>query len=245
MKLKKKSGLIGAVIALSCASLVSVGFASWVISQGASAPVDGSFLVDDVDDNRHEITISGLTGEVIKFGAPTSSEMTDWNTTNSLSGDKIWLTNDAAGYENLTVSFTVAVTNVENDFAPSTDMTWLLQAGSLNASSEFVPETAVGSVGYLKAADEDLVADLPEASDFVFGAVSLGSQKSNGKYDASFSVQVTFGWGTAFGEDNPYYYYNDGTKTASSHGDEALQNLGNLATYLEGVLYKLTVSIAA
>ena len=42
MKLKKKSGLMGAVIALSAASLVSVGFASWVITQGDTKTSEGS-----------------------------------------------------------------------------------------------------------------------------------------------------------------------------------------------------------
>ena len=48
MKLKKKSGLMGAVIALSAASLVSVGFASWVISQGETESFAGTITVDDV-----------------------------------------------------------------------------------------------------------------------------------------------------------------------------------------------------
>ena len=55
MKLKKKSGLISAVIALSCASLVSVGFASWVISQGDEAIESGTIVVDNVENRIHTI----------------------------------------------------------------------------------------------------------------------------------------------------------------------------------------------
>ena len=49
MKLKKKSGLMGAVIALSAASLVSVGFASWVISQGDQKQIDGTVFVEKIE----------------------------------------------------------------------------------------------------------------------------------------------------------------------------------------------------
>ena len=62
MKLKKKSGLISAVIALSCASIVSVGFASWVISQGDEKTVNGSISVDTVTTQAYSISFtSGVT----------------------------------------------------------------------------------------------------------------------------------------------------------------------------------------
>ena len=247
MKLKKKSGLMGAVIALSCASLVSVGFASWVISQGDTKTVNGSFDVETVNDNRHEITISNLQNAVIKYGAPTEAEINTYLTNHpAVTGDKLWLTSDAYGFESLIVTFNVSVTNVDSDFAPAADMTWTVQAGTL-VESVFTPEEG-NSAGYAKCNAANLVAALPTVShdgDFSFSALALSEVKDNGKYDATFTVRVMFDWGTAFGSTNPYYYYNDGTKTAAANGNDAQSKLSALEADLDGVQYRLTVSIAA
>lgn len=37
---------------LACLALIGVGFASWIISAGATKNAEGSFIVDTVTDNR-------------------------------------------------------------------------------------------------------------------------------------------------------------------------------------------------
>ena len=54
-KTNKKSGIIAAVVGLSAVSLVSVGFASWVMSGGDTQTLDGQISVETVDDQRFVI----------------------------------------------------------------------------------------------------------------------------------------------------------------------------------------------
>lgn len=56
------------------------------------------------------------------------------------------------------------------------------------------------------------------------------------------TYKISISWGYAFGYENPYDYYNDGTKTATSHGSEAQTRLTELKTLLEGVTFKLTLT---
>lgn len=56
------------------------------------------------------------------------------------------------------------------------------------------------------------------------------------------TYKIAISWGGAFGNVNPYDYYNDGTKTATSHGTEAETRLTELETLLEGVTFKLTLT---
>lgn len=56
------------------------------------------------------------------------------------------------------------------------------------------------------------------------------------------TYKISISWGDAFGNVNPYDYYNDGTKTAASHGTEAQTRLTELKTLLEGVTFKLTLT---
>ena len=122
MKLKKKSGLIGAVIALSAASLVSVGFASWVISAGVTQDVAGVIEVDNVENSIHTIDASSgfLTarnGTVdasknkIVFGCTQAAidNTTGWLKNDGTLGD----TSDSS-LEVLTVWYKVVVNNVKS-----------------------------------------------------------------------------------------------------------------------------------
>ena len=56
---KKRFNHVGmAVLAmfLSCAGLVSVGFASWIISQGDSATASGTIGADEVNSNINGVS---------------------------------------------------------------------------------------------------------------------------------------------------------------------------------------------
>ena len=51
---------------LTCAGLVSVGFASWIISQGDQATVIGTIGADDVDTNINGVTVT--VGNIFEIG---------------------------------------------------------------------------------------------------------------------------------------------------------------------------------
>ena len=218
MKLKKKSGLISAVIALSCASLVSVGFASWVISQGSEESVSGTIVADTVDNQVHSLTLAWVTdatgatplgsNPVVTYGHPAT-----------MNASGAWLTATGDKVESLVFYLKVTCTNVN--------------ASNTIASVIATDPTVVSTAGqYANAASANLVGALPQAT------------KTATNFDAngSFVYTITFTWGSAFGSQNPYNYYNDGTKTATSHGAEAAEKLGNLNTYLTGAAFGITVT---
>ena len=111
MKLKKKSGLMGAVIALSCASLVSVGFASWVISQGSQAQLDGTIIVDEVENQNYQITTSWVTG--FDGTGTAASHNAVYGHPASMTIENAWLTATGDVQESLTFYLRVDVTNAK------------------------------------------------------------------------------------------------------------------------------------
>ena len=220
MKLKKKSGLISAVIVLSCASIVSVGFASWVISQGDTKSLDGTIVADSVDNQVHTLTLSWVTDST-GASALSGSPVVTFGHPATMNASGAWLTATGDKVENLTFYLKVTCTNVDASTAIS----------SVIATDPTVVATAGN---YASAVSDNLVAALPQA------------QKSATNFDAngSFVYTISFGWGSAFGGVNPYNYYNDGSKTAADYGAEAATKLGNLNTYLASAAFSITVVAA-
>ena len=217
MKLKKKSGLMGAIIALSCASLVSVGFASWVISQGDSKTVDGSIQVDTVKDDRHLLTVTPTTGATIVFAAPAGASA------------GAWLRSDNAKTEQLEAEFTITVTNVAAD-ADESILGFSLKSGTIDGN---VFTEDASNAGYKKAYSEGLVADLPSP---VYSNTSVTNNV------LTTTLTLTFDWGDDFDNNNPYDYYNAQTYT-SDLGDEALAQLELLEDCLTGISYRMVISV--
>ena len=220
MKLKKKSGLISAVIALSCASIVSVGFASWVISQGDDETVQGQILVDEVVDGSHVLTVDATGVNPIAFKA------------NKLTAGKGWLTADAVG-ENLSAVYNITVTNLSD----AAKIHASLKAGHLESSS-FVEDAS--SVGYGKANSEGLVGALPTP------AIDVSASGSN----MVGTVTLTFTWGSHFSGSNPMDFYNaneadDEISSGVSYASDASTQLNLLKNDLTGVYYQLLIEVDA
>lgn len=238
MKLKKKSGLMGAVIALSAASLVSVGFASWVISQGDSKPVSGSIIVDDVDSKVYRITTSwvtdytgatAVTGEAagkVVYGHPSSMAI-----------DNAWLTNDDASMvEALVFYLRVDVTNAK---------------GKTVAEVLKTPAQLTSPAGNYASISPTLVGALPTPT-LDDGVTSFTAKSSAETETDGFVVyKIEFTWGSYFGatSTNPYVFYNTG-KTASGFvngtaaptwGDDAVDKLTQIHDALDGATYSLTI----
>ena len=221
MKLRKKSGLISAVIALSCASLVSVGFASWVISQGDSEVVQGTILVDDVSDQSHELTVDSTGVNPIAFKA------------NAATAGKGWLTSTDTGV-NLSAVYNITVTNLDS----SSKITASLKSGHLDGTT-FVEDTS--STGYLKAYADGLVGALPTPE------VATGSAQGT---SWKTTVTLTFTWGSHFDDKNPMDFYNTYEADAEissgvTYASDASTQLNLLKTDLTGVVYQLSINVAA
>ena len=78
----KRRSLTLVVCLLATLSLASVGFAAWVISAGATEQLTGNILVEDVSDERLQITELAMTNKNFIFGYGTK-------------GTNSWLKHDA------------------------------------------------------------------------------------------------------------------------------------------------------
>ena len=230
----KKSGIIAAVVGLSAVSLVSVGFASWVMSGGDSLELGGEISVESVTDQRYFIyekssvqvnygnNVKGAAAGGIVFGIDDSTPIAN-----------AWLTAAASNnqYENLTASVEVWVAN-------------------LAASATNITATLTADAGYATAVSHNYVAALPTPVVNVTNETDYkGTVSPNQITFRKVTVGLTFAWGSKFGGQNPYKYYNTG-KTVSGYvsgtsgatwGDDARSSLLQLQNDLTGVHYTLTI----
>lgn len=227
MKLKKKSGLISAVIALSCASLVSVGFASWVIAQGAEKEVTGTIHVEQVTDGSHTITATWLQGAALDSAELSGDPVVSYgSSSNAATG---WLQNKDGTPENLVFYLKVNVANIADD-------------ATFNAKVSSVVMTA--DDGYATAATAKYVGALPalNATGDGNGTIVKGTGAANGTaWEAVYTI--TFVWGQHFNYQNPYDYYN--AKAAADYAADAQESLSELYSDLNGVGFTLTITTIA
>lgn len=222
MKKNKKSVFLVSSI-LGCTALVSVGFAAWVItgSPAEHEVTGGTIQVDTVDNN----VVSFVTASSGWVGA---DDQLDPNSNKIVFGGKVttggeWLVNETL--ENRTVTYRFVIENYE----------------ALDSVTATI--TASDSEKYQDAVDAKYIAALPtfEPIEKGEGFVTVAGQPTQMSYD----LEITFNWGEEFGFKNPMEYYNDGTKTAATHGAEAERKLTELYTLLSGVTYTLTLTATA
>ena len=245
MKLKKKSGLMGAVIALSAASLVSVGFASWVITQGDEEVVAGTIQADAVSANKNyaiEFTdgvdgSNNLTDKIIFGSAAFDTSITGLTNYHWLSNDdKLDGANGVSSAENLTAvcTFTVGeVTSSTSVTGSGTDLT-IADGLGYHVTAELDSDDYVTTVGGVA----NVLGDLPDP-ELSFNA-------------GVFTCTITFAWGEHFtvtdssSENhivNPMTYYNSKAVTPEL-ATEANTVLTALNTLMNDLSYNLTIKVA-
>lgn len=210
----KKTGVIALIAGLSSVTLVSIGFASWVITGGVETTVQGDIVAEDITDSAFLVkdkNVSYAKHGAIYFGCDKST----YTGTNPA-----WLTN-AEDKCNLTATVTFFVSNltatnkdsedkkiVDVKFADTQDAAW---------------NTAVTN-GYVVA---------PELT----VSIAAAESDSGNLTGRVVTVTVVFGWGAHFGGTNPYNYYNsndiaelvpESTKTYGEDAYDSLKDLYNL-----------------
>ena len=200
---------------LGCTALVSVGFAAWVITGSPAEKTADGTIQVDTVDNN-----------IVSF----VDDQCKWNGSNQIifggvaaeEGD--WLVNETL--QNLTVTYHFVIENYN----------------ALDSVSATI--TASNSTNYTSAVSKGYVAELPTIAPIEHG--DEGWTAVDGKpTQMSYDLEITFNWGEYFGSKNPMDYYNNGTKTAATHGAEAEQKLTELYTLLSGVTYTLTLTATA
>lgn len=92
-----------------------------------------------------------------------------------------------------------------------------------------ISATIAADAAYTTAFDKKVVGALPTLT---------AVKESTGVYN----IEIKFTWGEHFGGNNPLAFYNDGTKTAETYGEDAKEYLGYVAALKD---CKFTVTIKA
>lgn len=242
-KTNKKSGIIAAVVGLSAVSLVSVGFASWVMSGGDSAAItDGQISVETVDDKRFLIMKTGDYKPRVDYGKNVKNENANsicFGIDDSTPITGAWLTaggtedeGNAPKYENLsaTVIFYVAnLTTVENVVTAKLTVT-----GNTDGWDDAVDNH------YVAEAPTDLVPVIPTTGDNL-----TYTDTNTGLVYKKVTAAVQFAWGSTFTYNNaavnPYVYFNHQENTYENTTN-AKTILDNLETYLTNVTFSVAIT---
>lgn len=237
--MKKKLTITIASI-LSVIVIIGVGFAAWVITNpNVSTSQDGTISVETVTDKSYSLTATKPT-ETISFGAPK---------TPAAEATKGWLKNDAKT-ENLEATLTLTLNYMKFDDVGTITLKMETLKGSApdNTFESLVNGKYIvnPTISY-KAKDTDTYTNIVSKDIFnggleipkdAFNETKKPAQSEQG--EATATIKITFGWGTAFGGDNPYNHYNKKDYT-SVLAKEANDNLTELYK-LDGVSYKVTVT---
>lgn len=245
MKMRRRKFGIGLKIAslLTTIAVVSVGLASWVITAPTiAATAGGTIKVDTVSTNAVTLTgtwVSVTESEnaisvgndlmtekpVIYYGAPEKTK------------EGAWLTNDDTAKENLTawlkvtasVTGTATVSNLTVTFTASN----ATQFGEAIGASIGAPKFTVW-----KQSGENYVKGDTTTYSGTSAAVALAGSDVH-----TYIVKVEFSWGTNFGGQNAYEYFNANEYSAERASD-ATTKLNALQQALNGITYTMTVTAA-
>lgn len=240
MKSNKKFSL-GVKIAsiLSCVAVLSVGFASWLIvnlptetndtigsfevyevvdnsvtlAYDWGADGEGDFVKNDQGDDTTTYTEKAQAAAKITFGKPASSSVQNpWLRAGSdVQNEKL----------TATVKVTIGNYNELTSFSASIDASVFSGISTLVGTPTVSYKTTEGT-----NADTD-------------GTIGVLSKDELTAAAGVVVVEFTFSWGTAFGGNNPYDYYNDQTYSAEL-GTEANTNLTAIQTALASAKYAVT-----
>ncbi len=193
----KRRTLTMVVGLLLCLSLIGVGFASWVISAGDEEVATGNIEVEAVTDKRLTMTVV-TNNQSIHFGKPATMSVTN-----------PWLTNPDGETEQLSATFRVSVA---------------YKNGSTIDASELQFDAQYDATSDVKAAIEAQYIGAPTVT---FSEVVNDNTEGNAAdtTKVTYDVTIAFTWGEAFGNKNPYNYYNVEGKSAEDDGDSAYNAL--------------------
>lgn len=227
----KKRKLTLLITILSILSLVSVGFAAWVITNDANKTAEGNIRVDVVEDKRLGMTANIKDNESIIFGAKAQT-----------SGDYSWLKyeqsvdeNGKALDEHLTVYLSLTIENysyladeealiitVKEEtgvYAKALEAGYVAELPSMKISKQQLINYAVAEIqevinsGVNPETEEALTTDEIVALQEEITALQAGTAEV-----LACDIPIEFSWGATFNTLNPIDYYN------SFEYDEELAN---------------------
>lgn len=209
----KKKTITLVVYMLVCISLVSVGFAAWIITGGEKETAQGNISATSVSDQSVSIEdlqwVEGL--DTITFGHPTDTAST------AGSG---WLQHDAGAQEQLSAVCTFKVhsagqltTAVAALASTTLDVATVETATSVKDLQDNGYISSTAQIHYFVAATAEarntVSADVNSTSWVAYEASTFKTALQLAGNDAYVAVKVTYSWGAKFGNVNPFNYFNE------------------------------------
>ena len=235
----KRRNLTLSICILAVLALISVGFASWIITNpnsGTEAP--GTIVVDDVTSEVFSITPTwdATSNGKIVFGKPVDyvEKETDWLTSDSTEKENL----EALTETPINVSLKVVDNSIVSDKEEDKELS------ETAAEKLFSDLTLPAPVITIKTGVDGEGNDVFSAFD---GTIDFEDLDENAKC----VLKVSFAWGTATGSKNPYVYYNaikfgtdldpseEGVSLIEVVAEEYLKSLYEAFT---NISYKLTLS---
>lgn len=222
--MKNKKNFLFALIGAGTLVLsAGVGFAAWTINFKNTETGSGDITVSadgTVIDNRIAIDTRNSNFQAgfstISFAADTDPK-----------AHTEWLTVTGDSKEQLTLKYDVVVTGGEG---------LTVQISEAKVVDEGTDQKFTNLTG---ADNKKIFGALPSSSK----AIVMTEQTTKGTYKGT--IELTFTWGEAFGNNNPYQYYNS-QPYEKSLADKAKQNIGKLndINNYQGLKLNYTVSVA-
>ncbi len=248
----KRKTLTIAISFFALIAIVSVGFASWVISRPTqNKDVQGNITVESVSKSSTNL-ISSVTitnNQSLHLGVPTADDMKDMsdNPNKYLAEADRWFSYNASTVECLSVE---VVVELYEELDTSVDkLTIKLEKGKIDGSN-FVS----GNEEFVSAVNSNYITDLSISGNNDInenGVVVKSTSETTGEGESATTkhyvkFNITIGWGNAFGEMNPYLYYNLASNGFSKDNAEAAENaLKALETAMKNASFKVIVTLAA
>lgn len=219
-KAKKTKVAIITAATLAGVALIGSGFATWTIIANGSAEATGNIKTDTVSDQRVTIRNQRLSVSQFVFG------WSEGETTYS------WLShggNDFNDVLSTTLTFTVDHYNTSLD--TGYPQITIAAEGLYNLiSGNYITLTGWSRVG--------------ETDAYKLDTAPTGTTVEGNAYGAgSYSVEITFAWGSKFDNKNPYLYYNN-LEDNMTNEDAAVADLNAIAA-LNDKTFTVTITTKA
>ena len=189
---------------LSCIAIASVGFASWlIVNQPEQQNATGSITASAVGEANFTLTATN-PATVINFGkAGTPSPNHNWLVANNV-GEEVLTSAITVVYTTTNVNKGTITVNLESLLDTTADLTVLK---GLITNKYITLTVGLYSDAALETAIGTPAAYVPETAEINAYEMTLNAS-------GTFYVGVKFAWGEAFGNENPYTYFNELEKSA-------------------------------
>lgn len=231
----KKKAMIMAVASLGSMALIGTGFAGWVISASTTTHADGVMVAYHVKDQRFVVADGKWTNGKEGTPAGTKANIVFGKSTTEVNNQ--WLHYDTADMETQSLSDTYVFEVSSKDTTDTGSFTVALSSGT--PEGFVVTDTndawKNATTGAKTAVDPTPAIEYLEDDEATDGKYTFAGGK------ATVKMKITFSWGTAFGGQNPFDYYN-GKDATDQNVKDAVDSL-NLVKALNEVAFTVNLVI--